>query len=90
LATKWKWFVYILECKDGSFYTGMTWKPMQRFDQHASGLGGKYTGSHGVKGLAYLEEFENLELARNREIQIKKWNREKKLKLINGEWKKEW
>jgi predicted GIY-YIG superfamily endonuclease len=37
-----------------------------------------------------LEEHEDLEVARKREIQIKNWSQEKKEKLINGEWKKDW
>ncbi len=82
--------MYILECKDGTYYTGMTWNPSQRFDQHISKLGGKYTAKHGVKKLAYLEEHTDLEQTRRREKQIKNWNQEKKRKLINGEWNKEW
>lgn len=85
---QWKWYVYILECLDGSFYTGMTWNPSNRFDQHLSKLGGKYTAEHGVKRLVYLEEYEDLEQARLREKQIHGWTREKKLKLINGKWTK--
>lgn len=88
MAESWKWFVYIIECKDGSFYTGMTWKPELRFDQRLSGLGGKYTAKHGVKQLVYLEEYETLDEARLREKQLQGWTREKKLKLISGEWKK--
>lgn len=88
MSTSWKWYVYIIECKDGSFYTGRTWKPELRYDQHLSGLGGKYTARHGVKRLAYLEEYENFEEAFLREKQLQGWTREKKLKLINGEWKK--
>lgn len=88
MAENWKWYVYILECKDGSYYTGMTWKPSARFDQHLSGLGGKYTAKHGVKKLAYLEEYDDLEQARLREKQIQGWTRKKKEKLISGEWKK--
>ncbi|MDP3244873.1 MAG: GIY-YIG nuclease family protein [bacterium] len=84
----WKWYVYIIECKDNSYYTGMTWRADLRYDQHLSGLGGKYTNEHGVKRLAYLEEFENLAEARQREKQIKGWTREKKEKLIKGEWGK--
>ncbi len=87
---KWKWFVYIIECLDNTYYTGMTWKPETRFEQHISKLGGKYTAKHGVKKLVYLEEHDNIENARKREIQIKDWSKEKKQKLINGEWKKEW
>jgi putative endonuclease len=87
---KWKWYVYILECKNNTYYTGCTSNPSNRFDQHISKLGSKYTAIHGVNKLVYLEEFENLEMARKREIQIKGWNQKKKNKLISGQWKQEW
>lgn len=79
--SKWKWFVYIIECSDGGYYTGMTWNPQIRFEQHLSKLGGQYTKLHGVKRLAYLEEHENLEVARKRENQIKDWSRVKRKNL---------
>lgn len=85
----WKWYVYILECLDSSYYTGLTWSPSDRFNQHLSRLGGKYTAKHGVKKLAYLEEYQNLEEARLREYQIKGWTREKKEMLIKGKWTKQ-
>ena len=87
---QWKWYVYIIECLDDTFYTGLTWKPEIRFEQHMSKFGSKYTAKHGVKSLVHLEEFDNLENARKREIQIKDWSQKKKRKLISGEWKKEW
>lgn len=86
----WHWFVYILECLDGTYYTGMTWNLADRFDQHSSRLGSKYTEKHGVKKLVYYEEFDNLESARLREKQVKNWSKEKKRKLISGEWGKDW
>lgn len=86
----WKWYVYIIKCLDETYYTGLTWKPEVRYDQHTSGLGGKYTARHGVKKLVYLEEHNNLETARKRERQIKDWSQEKKRKLIKGIWKKDW
>ena len=86
----WKWFVYMLECSDGSYYTGLTWRPDLRYDQHILGLGSKYTAKHGVKGIVYIEEHEDLEVARKREMQIKDWSRKKKEMLIKGEWKQEW
>jgi len=88
MTNKWKWYVYILECNDGSFYTGRTWKIELRYNQHLSGLGGKYTKKHPIKRLAYLEEYEDFEQAQRREKQIQGWTREKKLKLINGKWNK--
>ncbi|PIS08040.1 hypothetical protein COT78_00300 [Candidatus Berkelbacteria bacterium CG10_big_fil_rev_8_21_14_0_10_43_13] len=90
MGSNWHWFVYILECLDGTYYTGMTWNLANRFDQHISRLGSKYTEKHGVKKLAYYEEFDNLESARLREKQLKSWSREKKRKLISGEWGKDW
>ncbi len=81
---KWKWYVYILECKNGLYYTGMTWNPAARFDQHLAGLGSKFTARYGVRRLVYLEEHEDLELARKREIQIKDFSRKKKQVLINN------
>ena len=59
-------------------------------EQHISGTGSKYTGKHGYKRLVYYEEHDNLEVARKREIQIKDWNVNKKMNLINGIWKKDW
>ena len=84
----WKWYVYILECKDGSYYVGRTWNLGDRGEQHLSKLGSKYTAKHGVKRLAYAEEFNNFEEACLREKQLKGWTRRKKEKLINGEWGK--
>ena len=87
---KWHWYIYIIECLGDTYYTGMTWNIANRLEQHVSRLGSEYTKKHGVKKLVYYEEFNDLEMARNREKQIKNWSQEKKKKLINGEWKKEW
>ncbi len=87
---RWKWYVYIIECLDGSYYTGRTWKPDNRWIQHCSGLGARYTAEHKPKAVVYLEEFDNFEDASKREKQIKGWTREKKEKLIRGEWGKDW
>jgi predicted GIY-YIG superfamily endonuclease len=60
----------------------MTWNPSIRYEQHLSGFGGKYTAEHGVRRLVYLEEHEDFELARQREVQIKDFSRKKKKVLI--------
>ncbi|MBI3572882.1 MAG: GIY-YIG nuclease family protein [Candidatus Kerfeldbacteria bacterium] len=83
---QWYWHVYIIECLDGSYYTGCTRSPANRMDQHLSHYGSKYTRRHGVKRVAHLEAYDSLEAARTREKQIKGWTRQKKEKLINGEW----
>lgn len=50
---QWKWYVYIIECEDSSYYTSCTWKPDHRWMQHLSGLGSKYTTKHKPKKIAY-------------------------------------
>lgn len=82
------WYVYIAESKFGHFYTGITTDPDQRVCKHNSGLGSQMGKEQGPFKLLYVsEEFPNKSLARTREIQIKGWTREKKSKLITGEWK---
>jgi putative endonuclease len=87
---EWHWYVYIIECADGTYYTGMTWNVADRFDQHVLAKGLNYTSRHGTKRLVYHEIHDALEVARARELQIKNWSRLKKEKLISGEWGKEW
>jgi len=86
--SKWRWHIYIIQCKDRSYYTGLTWQPSDRWTQHLSGFGAEYTKLHKPEKVVYLEEYEDLEEARKREKQIKGWTRKKKEKLINGEWGK--
>jgi putative endonuclease len=74
----WKWYVYIVECLDNTYYTGMTWNYDIRGNQHKIGHGSKYTKEHGFKKVAYIEEFDNLEEARLREKQIKSGVRRKR------------
>ena len=88
MVMNWRWYVYIIECQDTSYYTGLTWQPDIRWKQHLSMLGSKYTSKHKPRKLLYLEEYDDLEEARLREKQIKGWTRAKKEKLIKGEWGK--
>ena len=76
------WFVYILECADKSLYTGITNDLERRFSAHKNGTGAKYTKSHTVKKCVYLEESPTRSTALQREAEIKKYTREKKLVLI--------
>jgi putative endonuclease len=84
----WHWYVYIIECEDGSYYTGRTWNADLRWTQHLSGFGSSYTHKHKPRQVAYLEEYESFDEAVRRERQIHGWTREKKEKLIHGEWGK--
>ncbi|MBI2022259.1 GIY-YIG nuclease family protein [Candidatus Daviesbacteria bacterium] len=84
MSSKWRWYVYILELLNGRYYTGMTWNPITRFEQHLSKLGSKYTARYGIKRLVYLEEHEDINEARHREIQIKDFSQKKKRELIRN------
>ena len=76
------YFVYLLECKDGSIYTGITNDLKQRFNRHKNGLGGNYTRAKGAEKILYTEEQTDRGSALKREAEIKGWTRQKKLKLI--------
>lgn len=80
-------FTYILECADGSYYTGSTWDISKRFQDHQDGYGGKYTKSRLPVRLVYCEEYDRIEDAYYREKQIQGWSRKKKQALIIGEEK---
>lgn len=74
----WQWSVYIIECKDGYYYTGMTYNLEKRLEQHKIGKGSKFTMEHGFKELKYCEIFDNILSARQRESQLKDFSRKKK------------
>lgn len=77
-------YVYILECNDGTFYTGWTNNLKKRIEMHSSGKGAKYTRGRGPLKLVHYEEFEEKTDALKREYQIKQLTREKKIALINS------
>ena len=77
-----KGYVYILECADGSFYTGATNDLEHRLEQHQNGKGAKYINGRLPLKLVYCEEFENVKDAFRRERQIKRLSRKKKEELI--------
>jgi putative endonuclease len=81
------YFVYILECGDGSLYTGITTDVQRRFNEHKNGTGGHYTKSKEVVRVVYTETCQDKSSALKREAQIKGWARPKKLNLIyNGKY----
>ena len=77
-----QYFVYILHCRDGSYYVGSTSDVLARLDVHNSGKGPGFTACRRPVRLVHTEAFTTIELARRREIQIKKWSRAKKEALI--------
>jgi len=76
------YFFYILECKDGSLYSGITTDVERRFEEHRSGIGAQYTRSHKPRKIVYTEEYPNRSAAQKREAEVKSWSRTKKLELI--------
>lgn len=76
------WYLYVVEAKDKSLYTGITKNVDRRLQQHNKGVGAKsLLGKRPVK-LRYIEQFDNQIYAMKREREIKGWNRSKKLNLI--------
>ena len=75
-------YVYILECSDGSWYTGWTNDLEHRIETHNSGQGAKYTRSRLPVRLIYSEEYETASEARSREYAIKRLTRTQKEKLV--------
>jgi len=80
-----KWYVYILECSDGSYYTGSTCDVKGRIEKHNDGKASKYTRSRLPVRLIYLERFGSRSSACSREHRIKKMTRKEKEALVNGE-----
>lgn len=74
-----EWYVYILECCDGSFYTGVTNDIDLRMKAHAEGKGSKYVYSHGFKELLHAKLCLNRSDASKAECFIKKLPRNEKL-----------
>ncbi|MFD1407038.1 GIY-YIG nuclease family protein [Kroppenstedtia eburnea] len=74
--------VYILECGDGTLYTGITNNLKQRLMHHQQGTGAKYTRGRGPFTLKWLETGITRSQALRREREIKKMSRTKKLELI--------
>ena len=77
-------WTYILECGDGSFYTGSTNNLKRRIRQHKKGNGSNHTRNNLPVHLVYYEEFDRIDKACEREKQIQGWSRKKKEALIKG------
>ncbi|CAL2086747.1 GIY-YIG nuclease family protein [Tenacibaculum sp. 190524A02b] len=83
-----KGYMYILECTDGSYYTGSTVNLKLRLNQHQKGEGANHTKKRLPVKLVYFEEFTTIQEAFYREKQVQKWRRAKKEALIFGEFDK--
>jgi len=75
------YYCYMVECNDGSFYTGWTIDPVRREKQHNAGHGAKYTRLHRPVKLVYIEEQADRSTAMKRELAIKKMSHDQKRKM---------
>ncbi|SIQ18589.1 GIY-YIG nuclease family protein [Maribacter ulvicola] len=81
------YYVYILECADKTFYTGITSNLTQRLESHQSGkYKDSYTDKRRPVTLAFYCEFTDPNMAIETEKRIKKWSKAKKRALITGEY----
>ena len=76
------WYLYILRCKDGTLYTGITTDVSRRLEEHRSGRGAKYTRGRGPLELVYEESCGSHSDALKRELEIKSISRREKEALI--------
>ena len=77
-----RWLVYILRCRDGSLYTGITNDLDKRLKVHAAGKASRYTRSRLPVTLAYTEHQKSKSAALKREAAIKKLSRPQKIRLL--------
>lgn len=83
-------YTYMLQCKDGSYYTGWTNDIKKRLEQHRQGKGAKYTRGRGPLTLVHLEVFETKSEAMQREAQIKAMDRRDKCQILEDQsWKEQ-
>lgn len=78
------YIVYILECSDGTLYTGIATDVERRFKEHATGKGSRYVHAHGAKRIAYKESAPSRNAALKREAAIKRLSKKEKLQLMHS------
>jgi predicted GIY-YIG superfamily endonuclease len=79
-------YLYMIECTNGTYYTGTTNNVERRWQEHQEGSGSHYTRKYPPKELVLVKEYQSIDIARDAESRIKKWSQAKKRKLISGEW----
>lgn len=79
-------WVYILKCSDGSYYTGHTDHLENRLHQHQAGSIQGYTATRLPVKLVFSEQFETREEALASELKVKGWSRKKKEAMMRGDW----
>jgi putative endonuclease len=74
--------VYVLECTDGTYYTGYTTDVERRVAEHDAGEGAKYTRGRTPVSLVHVESYDSQSTAMSREHEIKTFSRERKERLV--------
>lgn len=83
------YYVYILECSDSTYYTGVTNDIERRLLEHVNGVSPEsYTAKRRPLKLVWYTDTNDINFAIEKEKQIKKWSKAKKLALINSDWEK--
>ncbi|MFD2562136.1 GIY-YIG nuclease family protein [Aquimarina rubra] len=80
-----KGYMYILECSDGTYYTGSTKDLKKRLQQHQNGEGANHTKKRLPVKLLYYEQYDRIDTAFYREKQVQGWSRAKKEALMRGD-----
>ena len=79
-----KWFLYVLQCSDGTYYTGVTTNIKRRLKEHNnSKLGAKYTRARRPVEIVYVSEYDNRSSAQKAEYKFKQLTRKQKESIIN-------
>lgn len=78
-------YVYVLECADGTFYTGYTTDVERRVAEHEDGTAAKYTRGRTPVSLVHSETYETRSAAMSREYEIKQLPREQKEQLVTSD-----
>jgi putative endonuclease len=76
------WFLYMIECEDGSVYTGIAVNVAARFEQHKEGKGARYTRSHPPKKLLFQKKFRDRSAASKAEYKMKQLTAAEKWALV--------
>lgn len=79
------WTLYVAECADGSYYTGIAKDVEKRIEAHNTGKGAKYTSTHGPVKLLFQEPQASYSAALRREYQVKTLPKKRKVQFVQGE-----
>ncbi len=77
-----RWFLYVIECEDGSLYTGIAIDPHARYAAHAAGKGARYTRSHPPRRLLLTLAFADRSSALKAEYRVKRLRAEDKRRFV--------